>query len=210
MTTYTSRRDARRARNQAAILDAAYELVDQHGIDGLVMRDLAKRSDFSMATIYKYFDSKDAIIAALRERGFEVADSIAPPLNPDLTYAQQCYQAAQHYLSFAAEYPTYYQLMFNTGIVTDTYEQMQQHPSYQGLLALTRLGLEQGDLTLPPGHSLESLTLQHWITVHGLAMAKLTMFRQPGDGFDRVANQMLRGYINSFVNHPLPDTPGTD
>lgn len=60
----------RRARNRAArhdqLLAAAGELVTEHGLDGLTMQAVADKVDCAVGTIYTYFDSKSALVAALQ------------------------------------------------------------------------------------------------------------------------------------------------
>lgn len=60
----------RRARNRVArhdqLLSAASELVEESGLDGLTMQAVADRVDCAVGTIYTYFSSKSALIAALQ------------------------------------------------------------------------------------------------------------------------------------------------
>jgi AcrR family transcriptional regulator len=60
----------RRARNRAArhdqLLAAAMEIVAEHGLDGLTMQGVADKVDCAVGTIYTYFSSKSALVAALQ------------------------------------------------------------------------------------------------------------------------------------------------
>jgi AcrR family transcriptional regulator len=60
----------RRARNRAArhdqLLAAASEIVTEHGLEGLTMQGVADRVDCAVGTIYTYFSSKSALVAALQ------------------------------------------------------------------------------------------------------------------------------------------------
>jgi AcrR family transcriptional regulator len=53
---------------RASILDAATRVVLRAGTDGLTMDDIAREAEVARGTLYLYFDSADAIIAALRDR----------------------------------------------------------------------------------------------------------------------------------------------
>ncbi len=59
------------------ILDAALELVDATGPDGLTMRRLADRLGVTATAIYHYFDGREAILEALLDRvcGIIVGDA---------------------------------------------------------------------------------------------------------------------------------------
>src|SRR6476661_1943441 len=60
----------RRARNRIArhdqLLRSASEITNEVGLDGLTMQAVADRVDCAVGTIYTYFESKSALIAALQ------------------------------------------------------------------------------------------------------------------------------------------------
>lgn len=55
--------DEQRVRRQR-IIDAAFELGAERGYDDVQMRDVAATANVSLATIYRYFSSKDHVFAA--------------------------------------------------------------------------------------------------------------------------------------------------
>jgi AcrR family transcriptional regulator len=61
----------RQERGQADILEAAAGLLARGGYHGMSMRDLAKASSMSLANMYNYFPSKEAVLEALQLRAFE-------------------------------------------------------------------------------------------------------------------------------------------
>lgn len=70
----------RRARNRAArhqqLIDAASAIVAEKGLDDLTMQEVADRVDCAVGTIYTYFSSKSALLAALQSTAIRVlADS---------------------------------------------------------------------------------------------------------------------------------------
>jgi AcrR family transcriptional regulator len=58
--TLTPNQAARRGR----VLDAALELASEGGYDAVQMRDVAARAQVALGTIYRYFSSKDHLLAA--------------------------------------------------------------------------------------------------------------------------------------------------
>ena len=60
IATLTPEQQDRRRR----IIDAAFELGAEKGYDAVQMRDVAAISNVSLATIYRYFSSKDHLLAA--------------------------------------------------------------------------------------------------------------------------------------------------
>ena len=64
------------------IVDAAVELAEEGGFDGVRLRDVAEASDVSLGTLYKYFRSKeDVLLFAVNEDGERLEAVIAarPP-----------------------------------------------------------------------------------------------------------------------------------
>lgn len=58
-----SRRDAKRRDTEDRISDCAQRLVEEHGLDGFTMEDLAASADVSRRTLFNYFPSKlDAVL----------------------------------------------------------------------------------------------------------------------------------------------------
>lgn len=53
---------------QEAILDAAARLLHEEGFEALTMRAIAERVGVSHMVLYNYFENREALLAALRER----------------------------------------------------------------------------------------------------------------------------------------------
>ncbi len=62
--------DRSRVRLQA-LLDAAEEVIAEFGLQGLAMREVARRADLTIASVYHYFPSTAALIRVLVERQLE-------------------------------------------------------------------------------------------------------------------------------------------
>ena len=75
-----SRREATKEANRAALLDAAREVFAEYGYPGTGVRDIVRRTDLASGTFYNYFDSKEAIFAAVLEHGPVSAASLAARL----------------------------------------------------------------------------------------------------------------------------------
>lgn len=69
----TRKRDARRDH----LLDLAADLVEQHGVDGVTMAALAEAADYAPASLYTYFSSRSALLAALQQRALVVLAQVA-------------------------------------------------------------------------------------------------------------------------------------
>jgi AcrR family transcriptional regulator len=69
------------------VFEAALELVAEHGVAGASLRRLAERLGMSQPSLYHYFPSKDALIAAIldysTQRMLGAGSSVPPPKSVD-------------------------------------------------------------------------------------------------------------------------------
>jgi AcrR family transcriptional regulator len=98
-----------------AILDAARELFVSEGYGNVSIRKIAERIEYSPASIYSYFPSKDDIFFALAEEGFSLlgaaaADGRAP--RASLSPLEQLRESAWRLYQFSCDHPQYFALMF--------------------------------------------------------------------------------------------------
>ena len=52
---------------RATIIEAVIDLIAEVGADAVQMRDVSKRSGVALGTVYRYFNSKDYLLAAALE-----------------------------------------------------------------------------------------------------------------------------------------------
>lgn len=73
--SHTSSR--RRRKNHDRLLDAAAQEVAENGLDALSIKAVAARADYTPGALYRYFPSKDALLAAVLGRALaEVAEDL--------------------------------------------------------------------------------------------------------------------------------------
>lgn len=99
------RRRRRRARTQAEILRAAREIMLESGVESVTVREVARRTDFSPAALYKYFDGRDQIVRALTMESLvhlqQAIAEVPRTLRPD----RRLLALGESYLRFAQENP---------------------------------------------------------------------------------------------------------
>jgi AcrR family transcriptional regulator len=80
-------RNPKQARGQATlskILDTGAELLAEKGFAAFNITDVCQRAHVSPGALYRYFDSKDALVFAVQEREFRRFDNeLSAALNPD-------------------------------------------------------------------------------------------------------------------------------
>jgi AcrR family transcriptional regulator len=109
-----------RARRRQAILDdvvrAAWELVHQHGLAGLSMRDLGDAVGLHASSIYQYFPSKLDIYDALFADGHRQLHAFMEALDRDQDAESVFRSGSALFTRFCVEDPVRYQLLFQRTI----------------------------------------------------------------------------------------------
>ena len=168
-------RERRRARTRRHILDAARDLVGASGPTGLSLREVARRSDYSPAALYEYFESKQELMAALLSEGFteltEVMDGTAPDSPPE----QRLVAVATAYIQFAIAHPELIELIFvrSESTASSLERVLGERNHYTILRELTAAIL--GDELDPV--VVDARTYALWAQVHGLALLRITFLK---------------------------------
>jgi AcrR family transcriptional regulator len=194
MEVNNSPRERRHDLNKLKILDTARTLLLTEGVKGISMRSLAERADYSPAAIYKYFDSKEAIIETLRQEAWQMlADfEIESPSNGLTTMAEQYIHAGRSYIQFASQHPAYYQLIMSTTETgPDSMEEFKKNASFIELLKFVEAGVSVGEFELPEGYTPIHLAMLSWFVVHSISLLKLTMMSKCQEEFESLSLEVM-------------------
>ena len=108
------RRQRERDEVREKILDAARELFVELGYEGVSMRKVAERIEYSPTTIYLYFADKETLFQQLCQNDFsqlaEEFQKVAQLPDP----IRRLREIARLYVQFGVEHPNHYRLMFMT------------------------------------------------------------------------------------------------
>jgi AcrR family transcriptional regulator len=77
MSVEPDRRTRKREARRDALLGMAADLVDERGLEGLTMAALAEAADYAPASLYTYFPSRSALLAALQRRALAALGAVA-------------------------------------------------------------------------------------------------------------------------------------
>jgi len=166
---------------RARICQAAAKLFVEEGPAAVTMRRLATELGCGTMTLYRYYDSKEAIITAIRTRGFDrLAQALENALDTPGDGRTRSRNVRDAYIDFARGDTATYRLMF---------EYPQTHrddPSYSRaharlwrcICADTRVMIEEGTIQADApilGH-------QVWAALHGAVMLEIAGLLP--EGFD--------------------------
>ena len=108
------RRAREKSETRDKILDAARELFVTEGYDGVSMRRVAEKIEYSPTAIYVYFADKQELFHELCQQDYarlaEVFQSSAMSSDP----IERLQQIGSTYIEFGVRYPNHYKFMFMT------------------------------------------------------------------------------------------------
>ena len=98
------------------LCEAAARMFVEKGPEAVTMRTLAKELGCSAMTPYRYFKDKQAILAAVRTKGFEeLADTLESVRAVSGDLAASATVLGGNYWAFASARPHVYRMMFDVG-----------------------------------------------------------------------------------------------
>jgi AcrR family transcriptional regulator len=108
------RREREKSETRDKILDAARELFISEGYEGVSMRQVAEKIEYSPTAIYLHFADKEELFHELVHEDFArlatVFTSATMPANP----VDRIREIGRTYVEFGTHYPNHYKLMFMT------------------------------------------------------------------------------------------------
>jgi AcrR family transcriptional regulator len=201
MSNQTSPLKRRRAKTRQEILAAAREIIVTQGVEALSMRSLAQKVDYTPAALYKYFESKEALVEEIRVEGWDLmAAYYRDHLPPAEDAAEMLYNAAVAYQEFALAYPAHYLLMFQSvQAAPQKLDELYQDAKFLTLLKLIEQGAASGQIIMPPGYTALMLRWQFWSMSHGMAMLQLTLLKNVQTDAAEMFRQVIRANIDSLT-----------
>jgi len=179
-----------------AILDAARELFVSEGYNNVSIRKIAERIEYSPASIYSYFPSKDDIFFELAEEGFRLLSDPARAVRADFTALAPLDRIRAMFwrlYEFSRDHPQYFALMFvdrQVPRISREYErfafalEMKRH-----ILEEIQRCIDAGELpsTLKPSAAMRLLTAG----LLGVAVMRLSDRLTPNENADDIASDVL-------------------
>ena len=199
-----------------ACMQAAREMIAEQGVEGLSLRDVARKLGVSHQAPYRHYPSRDHLLAAIMQRCFEdfaaCLDQGAQQHDCDALRGM-----GEAYMRYAAQKPLEYRLMFGT-----PWPEPANHPELVHhavhAFGLLRQHLHQQLCTVhnePSGApallaQAELQALFIWSSLHGLASIKQANVMQHlvfSPGVPALAQPYLMGMVYSALMHGPAQAP---
>lgn len=159
-----------------ALIQAGVEIINKQGANYLTLRSVAKHSQVSQTALYRHFNCKEDLLAAIAEKGFykiHLGIRLAIEQNPDDPIA--AFRAScRSYLNFAISEQEYYRVMLTMSGGLDKEKYPERHAigmeTFYQMEAVIKLCQAKG--TMRTGNS-QDMTISAWSALHGLTMLLL-------------------------------------
>ena len=185
-----------------ALVRAALELIAEKGPAGFTFADAARWAGVSPAAPYRHYRDRDALIADVARRGFDIfAAALAKAWDdgkPDVLPAFE--RLGRAYLAFARKEPAYYSAMFEAGVAPDSDPELRTVSD--SAFAVLRAAAEKLVALMPAKGRPPALmvALHVWSMTHGIASlfgrgdaARRTLPMPPEDLLEAAVLIYLRG-----------------
>ena len=155
-----------------ALVQAGLKLLTEQGLAGLSLRAAAQLAGVSHAAPYRHFTDKQALVAAIAERGFRLLtasmrDELAACASEGAV--EQLLALGVGYVRFATRHPDYLRVIFGGAVAHEAQSPTMSaagEEAYGTLRGIIAAGLERHELR---GGDPDLLSLTAWSLVHGLS-----------------------------------------
>ena len=176
------RRQRHRQELRARILDATLDIVSEQGLGALSIRAIADRIEYSSATIYLHFASKEELLREVAAEGFRRFDAClhaaVEALPPGCEPLEELRILGHAYVRFALDNTAYFRVMFDLPAdahvtVVQARRIERQDPSLRddNWERVTRAVCRLRNI---PAAEAEQVTVAAWGMLHGLVTLYLS------------------------------------
>jgi AcrR family transcriptional regulator len=158
-----------------AVLDAAPAILAELGVDGLTLREAARRVGVNHRAVYRHFEDKRAVLAAVAEEGYQALSHEmrqAIERSGATTPADRLVALCEGFVRFARREAARYQVMFGPRLNED-----DRFPTLEAAIRAT-LRIVSAELKLAgpdtPSVARRDAGIALWSAVHGFASLHLS------------------------------------
>jgi len=175
------------------ILEAAYAIVKEEGWQGLSMRKIADRIEYTAPIIYEYFSNKEAILQELTKKGFVSLIKMLETAKGEFTEPEQQLEAMwMAYWNFAFTDKEMYQVMFGVEMTCCMQRCSEGETPYQLFTAVIREMMASSN---PSEEVVKQKYFTFFSVIHGLISINIT-----STGLSTsINNQILKDAIGGII-----------
>jgi AcrR family transcriptional regulator len=192
----------RRARNRDSVrltlIDAARDVLAQEGYDGLTIRRVAERAEYSLGTVYGYFADKDDLLYALVLEDFNRLTERLRAIRDSYQGAAAVREILLSYVRMGLEQPRSYEIMFmfRPKLARRNASDDRDEHAYSIFRGCIVAAMERGEFRrMDP----DAVAQMMWASVHGLVSLRLTLTEFPWAETTRLAETLVDAEIRGLA-----------
>jgi AcrR family transcriptional regulator len=190
--------ERRKAQTRRDIIETAHQMIVERGVHGFSIRALADSIDYTPGALYKYFESKEALVDAVRENCFTQLNAFVAKRSQQATSIDEMLlSGGLGYIEYASLHPQEYHLMFNMESSNATTGE-QRTQAMLTLLNLVNFGISQGVFVETEIYDANTIASHCWTTVHGIASLQSTILLDEQRDPLELSRIILRKVIDGF------------
>lgn len=192
-------RQRRKKKNEESILDAATQQLYEKGIENISIREIAKEADYSPAALYKYFDSKEAIIQAVSARENQNLIEKLAQVDPTLSPYQRLVELCLQYIDFCFDNPQFIALINSlTSALRSQADPIPQQSPYMIFLEAVKAWVQSDQVRMTEEYGYEEITYSLWALIHGAATLRFSQLRDFEADFARTNRRSIELFLKGI------------
>ena len=183
------------------LLSLAFEFIHKEDIDKLTLKILSDATNTSRSAIYKHFSSKDALIQAIMQKGFDEFDNILVPIlsNRNEEITTRFFTSARNYVDWAKKNPNLYRLLFGKKYahIRESFVTIRSE-NCKGFLSLKEL-IEEGQekkIIKKEDSFIQAVVV--WSSLHGLASLIIDCFNDVQEIYEDLFENILANLLTGL------------
>lgn len=192
----------RRARDRDSVrlvlIDAAREVLAQEGYDGLTIRRVAERAEYSLGTVYGYFADKDDLLYSLVHEDFTRLTERLRAIRETHEGVTAVRAMLLSYAEMGLERPESYQVMFmfRPKLARRNASDDSDEHAYSIFRSCVVAAMERGEFRrMDPDVVAQIL----WAAIHGLVSLRLTLTEFPWQDVNHLAETLVDAEIRGLA-----------
>jgi AcrR family transcriptional regulator len=180
-----------------ALIDAAREVLAQEGYDGLTIRRVAERAEYSLGTVYGYFADKDDLLYSLVHEDFTRLTERLRTIRETHEGAAAVREMLLSYAAMGLEQPESYQVMFmyRPKLARRNASDDSDEHAYTIFRSCVIAAMERGEFRrMNPDVVAQIL----WAAIHGLVSLRLTLTEFPWEDVEHLAETLVDAEIRGL------------
>jgi AcrR family transcriptional regulator len=193
-------RQQKREMAKSTILDAARTQIARDGLYGFSLRKLANEVGLSPASLYEYYEGKDAIVQELGAEGDALLKESLDQVQKNMLADQRIVDLGLAYIDFARNHPEHFKLMFSELVSTrrSLKDSVREDKPYYFLMKTVQEAIDQGLIKPRQEMDVAEIAYGLWALAHGAAMLQSTKLRSFKDEFPALDKSIFQAFIHGL------------